>query len=469
MIPLPSADSHVVVIEAEDGLSGHGYYEPASGPCLSPEQRSAIQKEIDQSRAVLQADGRLRTDKKHIVLFDWPLRATGDAGLDYCYYALTNYVDQDPATGVLLDYNCGTRVYDGHQGTDVIVWPFTWLRFDAEEIEIVAAAAGTIVLKQDGHFDEWCSINPSGWNAVYVEHADGSVAWYGHMQNGSPTPKAVGETVAAGEYLGLVGSSGSSTEPHLHFEVYDASNSLIDPYSGPCNSLNPSTWWSSQKPYYESQINKLMTGAAAAVFPACPGRETTNEAHYFERGDLAYFTAFYHDQQSGHVTDYRIRDAAGTTVYSWSHTSPATYCASWWYWTWYIPSFGYTNGIWTFEADYNGYSYIQPFGVEMSSDVAGSAHSPGTGLLLYQNQPNPFTPSTALTFSLPRNARVSLALYDVRGAKVRTLIARDMSAGYHTVIWRGEDDSGRLAPSGVYFYHLEAGGQVRTRQMTLVR
>ena len=50
-------------------------------------------------------------------------------------------------------------------------------------------------------------------------HADGSVAWYGHMKAGSLTNKAVGQTVSSGEYLGIVGSSGNSTGPHLHFGI----------------------------------------------------------------------------------------------------------------------------------------------------------------------------------------------------------------------------------------------------------
>jgi murein DD-endopeptidase MepM/ murein hydrolase activator NlpD len=107
---------------------------------------------------------------------------------------------------------------------------------DSNDVEIVSAAAGTILYKSDGNFDRSCTFNNNNWNAVYVQHSDGSVAWYGHMKAGTLTTKNVGASVAQGEYLGVVGSSGNSTGPHLHFEVYDSGNNLIDPYAGTCNT-----------------------------------------------------------------------------------------------------------------------------------------------------------------------------------------------------------------------------------------
>src|SRR5215510_13083944 len=104
---------------------------------------------------------------------------------------------------------------------------------DHDQVAAVAAADGIILAKDDGNYDRSCSLTGAAWNAVYVQHADGSVAWYGHLKNGSLTTKAPGALVVQGEFLGIVGSSGNSTGPHLHFEVYDAANHLIDPWGGP--------------------------------------------------------------------------------------------------------------------------------------------------------------------------------------------------------------------------------------------
>ena len=83
---------------------------------------------------------------------------------------------------------------------------------------------------------------------------------------------------------------------------------------------------------------------------------------------------------------------------------------------------------------------------------------------LHQNYPNPFNPTTTITYTLARTERVTLRLYDAQGRLVQTLVDGQQPAGRHDVSF----DAGHLA-SGSYFYRLEAGLGVQTRQMTLVR
>jgi glucose/arabinose dehydrogenase len=75
-------------------------------------------------------------------------------------------------------------------------------------------------------------------------------------------------------------------------------------------------------------------------------------------------------------------------------------------------------------------------------------------------RPNPFGAKTALTFSLPCRARVSLDIYDVTGRRVRTLFGAFREAGTHTVTWDGTTGAGRRLPSGVYFARLSVGERV---------
>jgi murein DD-endopeptidase MepM/ murein hydrolase activator NlpD len=103
------------------------------------------------------------------------------------------------------------------------------------------------------------------WNIVVLRHSDGTVSMYGHLKLNSLTTKAVGETVTQGEFLGVIGSSGQSQGPHLHFEVYNADNQLQDPYQGPCNLMNNFSYWLDQPAYRDSSINKLMTHSAQPV------------------------------------------------------------------------------------------------------------------------------------------------------------------------------------------------------------
>jgi hypothetical protein len=83
---------------------------------------------------------------------------------------------------------------------------------------------------------------------------------------------------------------------------------------------------------------------------------------------------------------------------------------------------------------------------------------------LCQNFPNPFNPSTAIEFSLPQSAHVTLKVYDILGRQVATLVAEDYPAGTFTAVW----DADAMA-SGVYFYQLTAGSYVETKKMMLIR
>jgi hypothetical protein len=83
---------------------------------------------------------------------------------------------------------------------------------------------------------------------------------------------------------------------------------------------------------------------------------------------------------------------------------------------------------------------------------------------LAQNYPNPFNPSTTIDFNLPTNDHVDLAIYDLLGRKVATLINDRLNAGTHSIIFNGSNLS-----SGVYFYRLKSSDQILTRKLTLVK
>ncbi len=73
------------------------------------------------------------------------------------------------------------------------------------------------------------------------------------------------------------------------------------------------------------------------------------------------------------------------------------------------------------------------------------------------SHPNPFNPSTTISFTLPRGGDASLTVYNIAGQKVRTLISGFTAAGTHSAMWNGRDDSGRMVSSGVYIAHLRTG------------
>jgi len=90
-------------------------------------------------------------------------------------------------------------------------------------------------------------------------------------------------------------------------------------------------------------------------------------------------------------------------------------------------------------------------------------------LSLAQNAPNPFNPATTIRFALPREGSIRLAVYDVNGRLVRTLVGRTFLSGHHEVVWDGCDDNGRAVASGVYVYRLTTDQGQIVRRMVLAR
>lgn len=99
-----------------------------------------------------------------------------------------------------------------------------------------------------------------------------------------------------------------------------------------------------------------------------------------------------------------------------------------------------------------------------------AAPSAGRGALaLYANVPNPFNPSTELRFRLAAPGEVNLSIYDLRGRRVATVLHEWRDAGPGSVTWDGRDHAGQTVASGVYHAVLRAGGEVRSRKISLVK
>jgi len=90
-------------------------------------------------------------------------------------------------------------------------------------------------------------------------------------------------------------------------------------------------------------------------------------------------------------------------------------------------------------------------------------------VMLHQNHPNPFNPSTAIAFALPRGMETKLAVYAIDGSLVTTLVNEVLPEGTHEVTWDGSDSSGNQVASGAYFYRLSAGDDLQVKRMVLVK
>ena len=88
---------------------------------------------------------------------------------------------------------------------------------------------------------------------------------------------------------------------------------------------------------------------------------------------------------------------------------------------------------------------------------------------LFNNYPNPFNPETIIEYKVPKTGQVKMAIYNVLGQTVRTLVDQHQPAGTYTVMWDGTDNSGHKLASGVYFYQLIGENALITKKMTLIK
>jgi hypothetical protein len=88
---------------------------------------------------------------------------------------------------------------------------------------------------------------------------------------------------------------------------------------------------------------------------------------------------------------------------------------------------------------------------------------------LYQNYPNPFNNETVIRFNLLKPAEVTLAVYNILGQKVRTIVEGRLGAGPQTLSWDGQDEKGNDLSSGIYFYRLKAGELTETKRLVLLK
>ncbi|MCK5051572.1 MAG: T9SS type A sorting domain-containing protein [Candidatus Cloacimonetes bacterium] len=79
---------------------------------------------------------------------------------------------------------------------------------------------------------------------------------------------------------------------------------------------------------------------------------------------------------------------------------------------------------------------------------------------ILSNHPNPFNPTTTISFSILEESKVELSIYNIKGQKIKSLLSNQISAGEHSIVWNGEDFTGKKVSSGIYFYKLSINGKI---------
>ena len=89
--------------------------------------------------------------------------------------------------------------------------------------------------------------------------------------------------------------------------------------------------------------------------------------------------------------------------------------------------------------------------------------------ILHDAYPNPFNPSTTISYQLEDAGMISLAVFDINGRLIKSLVSGKQSGGAYTVEWKGNDNSGQMVSAGLYFYRLSVDNGSQTRKMLLLK
>ncbi|PCJ65209.1 MAG: hypothetical protein COA58_10120 [Bacteroidetes bacterium] len=272
----------------------------------------------------------------------------GQQGKDWI---IVNYVDWD--TTNFKDHKCGSKSYDGHQGTDFSIRSFKQMD---EEIAVYASAAGRVTFTKDGEFDRETTgdISKRLGNYIGIKHPNKYYTYYGHLKKNSIVVSQ-GDSVTAGDLIGYVGSSGNSTDPHLHFEVWYDSLYVVDPFTGNCGN---STSLFLNAPSYDTSITVWETGIHLKndlTINDLRERITTLDQPYLITPDSdssLNFWAHMYGLRAGKELSLIWYTPSNTVWFNYSITLDRDY---WYYYYWsFINHTNLAEGDWNIKLNYDG-------------------------------------------------------------------------------------------------------------------
>lgn len=225
---------------------------------------------------------------------------------------IVRYVDHEPGPDA-RDYACGPMSGDGHKGTDFAVRDLAAV---SAGVKVRAAADGRVVAVRDGMEDRLIDAHDvetvggrECGNGVRIDHGDGWMSLYCHLRRGS-TMVLEGDEVVAGQAIGMVGLSGQTSFPHLHFDIRK-DDRPVDPFVGLARSA---TCGPGEAPLWRREVRKALAYGpplltASGITGTVPDKEDTRkgwhqaeilpakspsltlwvDGYWFEQGDKVAF------------------------------------------------------------------------------------------------------------------------------------------------------------------------------------
>ncbi len=331
-------------------------------------------------------------------------------GIENKDWFVVNYVDRDTSSGDSTDYHCGNLTYDGHWGTDFVLRDFRQMD---DSVYAVAAASGRVYFTHDGDFDRSKQADTGGYgNFVSIDHGDSLFTLYAHLRKNSLLVQ-VGDSVTQGQRIALVGSSGKSLHPHVHFEVYK-DGWIVDPFGLQCDGFPSVESMFNVAPVYHNELQYISSSVAPDTLHLDDLREDPRQTH-ITSGD-SYITYWVHGLSidSGDVTRADWYEPSGTLWHSDSFTFDVGY-RYWWYYTYIYGPVIQKNipfGSWHVKSYVNGNLFDS---VSFTIGELGVEDGRKVELLL---SPNP-----ARDYLLVPTPLKDVKIFDILGKQVQTRIA----------------------------------------------
>ena len=118
------------------------------------------------------------------------------------------------------------------------------------------------------------------------------------------------------------------------------------------------------------------------------------------------------------------------------------------------------------EGEYQRNYYVQK--IDLSDYVEAENESILQAETKFICYPNPFNPTTTIKFSIPEKIKVELTVYNIKGQKIKTLVHNEFTKGSHSIIWNGDDESGKPVSSGIYLYKLNVNNKTEAVKKCLL-
>jgi hypothetical protein len=257
-------------------------------------------------------------------------------------YFIVNYFDHSKDS-IVIDYNCLKKTYKSNLGTDFIIKSFKAMD---DSIPVLAANDGIVVLLIDSLFDRNMDLTEKGLgNYICISHPSKYFAYYANLRKNSARVQ-LGSSVKRGDTIAFVGSSGYSSDPRLHFELWK-DNLPLDPFMGNCNKITKSLWLTDL--IYKNDLFVFDKGFSNANLDLVQLKERTGvkDKFIFKDTTITFWTLL-----SGIKKDDKIKvewlNSNNDLFYSAESISDTS--SNYYYWWSSIPfPKNDSNGVWTLK------------------------------------------------------------------------------------------------------------------------